>query len=214
MGVQERRAREFVRREGEILRAALRLFRDEEWETVTVEQIAQRAEIGKGTVYKHFASKDEIYARLALDFQREILERARKVDPSLSVAERFRAILRTAWDAHLAREELHRVLLYCSRREFRANLSPATARELWELDAELNREIARLLGDGMDQGLFPRKPLPLLRFGSQSAFWGAINLVWSGELSEEYDRETYFEALANFMLAGLMYQDRLAQRPA
>src|SRR4051812_11157804 len=80
MGVQERKAREFNRREQEILAAALQLFRRDEWQTVTVEQIAQQAEIGKGTVYKHFASKDEIYARLALRFHRGILDATRRVD--------------------------------------------------------------------------------------------------------------------------------------
>ena len=63
----ERKIREFERREQEILSAALELFAGERWESVTVTQIAKQAGIGKGTVYKHFASKDEIYARLALD---------------------------------------------------------------------------------------------------------------------------------------------------
>ena len=63
MGISERREREFQRREGEILDAALELFSADDWQSVTIDQIARRAEIGKGTVYLHFASKDEIYAR-------------------------------------------------------------------------------------------------------------------------------------------------------
>lgn len=34
-----------------------------DWQTVTIEQIAERAEIGKGTIYKHFKTKDEILYR-------------------------------------------------------------------------------------------------------------------------------------------------------
>src|SRR5215510_8755204 len=127
MGIEQRRAREFDRREREILQAALHLFRGEDWENVTVEQIAHSAEIGKGTVYKHFASKDEIYARLALDFHGAVRERAQSLPADLPVRERMRAILKLGWEAHLASQELHRVVLYCGRPEFRSSLSPGTA---------------------------------------------------------------------------------------
>ena len=63
-----RKERAFSLREAEILEAARVLFAIGDWEAVTVADIAQRAEIGKGTVYKHFASKEELYARIALDF--------------------------------------------------------------------------------------------------------------------------------------------------
>ena len=62
-----RKAREFQRRELEILEAARELFEKQDWLTVTIQQISDQAEIGKGTVYKHFATKDEIYARLLLE---------------------------------------------------------------------------------------------------------------------------------------------------
>src|SRR5215510_13331329 len=115
MGIEERRAREFGRRESEILVSALQLFRGEDWQNVTVEQIAHHAEIGKGTVYKHFASKDEIYARLALDFAREVLAQIRAIPAQLPASERLRRMLRIGWEAHLASRELHRVVLYCGR---------------------------------------------------------------------------------------------------
>ena len=50
MGVAERKERDFRRREEDILAAALRLFDRDNWQDVTIEQIAQEAEIGKGTL--------------------------------------------------------------------------------------------------------------------------------------------------------------------
>ena len=44
MGIQERRQREFARREREILDAALTLFDSDDWLSVTVEQIANAAD--------------------------------------------------------------------------------------------------------------------------------------------------------------------------
>ncbi len=207
MSIQDRKSREFDRRGQEILAAALALFESDDWEAVTVEQIANRAEVGKGTVYKHFASKDEIYARLAMDFQRRILAGNGRIDSALPVIDRFRAHLRVAWDLHLSSKELHRVFLYCSRSEFRSRLEPETLAELQALEMQVAQPTHDLIVEGIAQGIFPRKPVPLLLFGAQAAFWGGIQLVWSGYLGE-IDKAQYLDELGNFMLAGLIYHDR------
>jgi AcrR family transcriptional regulator len=206
MGVQERKAREFDRREREILDAALLLFRRVDWETVTIEQIAEQVEISRGTVYKHFGTKDQLYARLALGFQRSVLEAWRRIDPELPVLDRMRAVLRVVWDAHLVSRELHRVVLHCLRPEFRQNLPPATAREFEIVDAAFGEVLAGLLSEGIERGLFPARPIEVLMVGPRAAFWGAIQLAWSSRLAAG-DRDRYFDELSRFMLAGLIHQD-------
>ncbi len=100
MGIAERKERDFKRRERDILQAALRLFDDEGWQLVTIERIAQEAEIGKGTVYLHFPSKEDIYGRLALDFFRQLLARLQHIDSALPVLERLRAAIAIVFEAH------------------------------------------------------------------------------------------------------------------
>lgn len=207
MGVQERKARDFNRRETEILAAALSLFSRDDWELVTVDEIARKAEVGKGTIYKHFASKDEIYARLALDFNRKLLLKIQQVDASLPVIVRFREMTRLSWEAHLASKELHRVVLYCGRAEFRQNFPATIAEEFTAIEVATNNTVTATLLQGVEEGLFPRKPLEMLMFGAQSAFWGAIQLMWSGYLGEP-DKAHYCDEITNFILAGLVYQDR------
>lgn len=207
MSVQERRAREFSRRESEILDAALGLFTRDDWELVTVEEIANKAEVGKGTIYKHFESKDEIYARLALAFNRKLLQQIKQVEVTLPVVSRFREMTRLAWEAHLSSKELHRVVLYCGRQEFRQNMPARIADEFAVIEAETNEAIHDNILRGVEEGLFPRKPLAMLMFGAQSAFWGAVQLIWSGYLGEP-DKSQYCEEITNFILAGLMHQDR------
>lgn len=207
MSIQDRKAREFDRRGQEILVAALTLFQADDWEGVTVEQIAQKAEVGKGTVYKHFASKDEIYARLAIDFQQRIVRDLHQIDPVKPVLERFRLYMRCAWDVHLSSKELHRVFQYCSRGEFRARLPQGLVDELLAVEQAVALPIHAMLVQGIEEGLFPRKPVLQLLFGAQAAFWGAIQLVWSGYLGD-IDRNAYLSDLTDFVLAGLIYQDR------
>ena len=74
MHKEPRKVREFRRREQEILDTALKLFLDLGEDSVTVEMIADAVGIGKGTIYKHFKSKAEIYLRLMLDYERDLNE--------------------------------------------------------------------------------------------------------------------------------------------
>ena len=79
MGVKERKAREFQRREREILDAAYDLLTRLEPIQMTMEMVAEKAEIGRGTTYKHFKSKDEIFARLVLRRQNQYLDQLKLI---------------------------------------------------------------------------------------------------------------------------------------
>jgi AcrR family transcriptional regulator len=210
LGLSDRKSREFERRGQDILDAALSLFATDAWEEVTVAQIARQAEVGKGTIYKHFVSKHEIYAHLAMDFQRQIIQQLAAIDDNLPVLERFAQQMRVAWQMHLSSEQLHRVFLYCSRSGFRTALPADTLQALIDAEQQVAQLTEQLVVEGVQQGLFPDRPLPLLLFGAKAAFWGAIQLVWSGYLGD-IDHQQHLKALTNFIVAGLVNPDaRLA----
>ncbi|NIM50870.1 MAG: TetR family transcriptional regulator [Gemmatimonadales bacterium] len=209
MGVQERKAREFQRREREILDAALRLFDRDDWQSVTIEQIAEAAEIGKGTIYKHFANKDEIYARLDIDFHRRMLEQVQQIDPKLDVVERLRAIIRVYLDAHHVGREYRRVVQYCERDDFRRGLSEPTRRECDRLEAALVERLYGVLQDGVSQGIFRSRPIPTMAYGVIAAIYGSVRLLWGG-YNVGADTEGSVEELIRFILAGVMHQESQA----
>ena len=155
MGVQERKEREFRRREQEILTAALDLFKNDDWQAVTVEQIAEAAEIGKGTIYKHFPSKDAMYARLVMDYQRHAIEKLRRIDPKLDVIQRLRAIIAVTWEQNMAAQEHQRLVQYCSRDDFRSGLNEDTRAELHRQDEEYFGLISEVLEEGVRRSLLP-----------------------------------------------------------
>lgn len=66
------KAREFRQREQEILDVALALFLEKGEDRVTVEMIADKVGIGKGTIYKHFETKNEIYLLLMIRYEEEL----------------------------------------------------------------------------------------------------------------------------------------------
>lgn len=212
MGIAERKERDFKRREREILHAALRLFDGDDWQLVTIERIAQEAEIGKGTVYLHFPSKEVIYGRLALDFARDLLARWRQIDRSLPVIERLRAAIRVVFDAHRAGRPYQRIVDHCNREDFRRRLDETTRHELEQVDAEINALIASELQEGIAAGIFPDRPLGSLMLGPHATLMGAVRLLSGNyacaELPEE---EQLVEEVTRYVLAGLMFQERVPE---
>ncbi len=77
-----RRAQEFRQREREILDAALELFLEQGEDRVTVEMIADKVGIGKGTIYKHFETKNEIYLLLMIRYEEALAERFEQIRES------------------------------------------------------------------------------------------------------------------------------------
>jgi len=67
VGLEERRKREKENRKNAILKAARKLFFDKGFKNVTVESIAKKAELSKGSVYLYFKSKEEIYTHILLN---------------------------------------------------------------------------------------------------------------------------------------------------
>lgn len=72
MDKAKQKVQQFKQREQSILDTALELLIEHGEDRVTVEQIAAKVDIGKGTIYKHFTSKTEIYIRLLFDYERQL----------------------------------------------------------------------------------------------------------------------------------------------
>lgn len=70
MGIAERKEREKEQRRNDITDAAERIFFSKGFEHATMEDIAEEAELGKGTLYSYFNSKEEVYLSIVNRAQR------------------------------------------------------------------------------------------------------------------------------------------------
>ena len=203
MGVVDRKAREFSRRESEILQAALALAGKEEWVSVTIDEIADRAEIGKGTFYNHFKSKDEVCARLVMDNSKGLLAKLKAIDPQMGYIPRFKEVLRTVWHHHMEHKEMLGLQMYCEISESSLNLSPGFATEFWSVKAQAMDFFSDLTREGIEEGIIARQPIIYLMSAGWSTMIGAIRLYDSlfPELSND---EKYLEYLVDYILKGMM----------
>ncbi len=61
MGIQERKEREKEQRREEILNAAQKIFFEKGLQNATMDEIAEAAELSKGTLYLYYGSKEDLY---------------------------------------------------------------------------------------------------------------------------------------------------------
>jgi AcrR family transcriptional regulator len=64
--VAERRQEEKDRRRTEIIDAAIEVYREVDWDGVTIDQVAKRARLSRALVYVYFKDKEELHAAIVL----------------------------------------------------------------------------------------------------------------------------------------------------
>jgi AcrR family transcriptional regulator len=130
-----------------ILRSAEELFGEKEFHLVLTDEVAARAGVGKGSVYRQFGSKEQLYAAVVIEgfarLQDEIRDALGRCD---SLRERIAAVVR------------HTLGFFWNRRQFftllhdTAALPRRQARQYFERREQLSRLIMELLSDGARGG--------------------------------------------------------------
>src|SRR5690349_6215790 len=62
-----------------LLSTALQLMAEREFDTLTVEAIADAADVGKGTIYNYFKTKEDIMVALFVDLERRVQNKVAKL---------------------------------------------------------------------------------------------------------------------------------------
>lgn len=158
MSTAERRARELEQRERSLLDAAATLFGRDDWHTVTVEAIAERAEYAKGTVYRHFASKDDLLARLVADWTDGTCTEIEALDAERPFEALLRDLVAVAW-RRATHDRVHARLARVTQPDVRGVLSPEAADRLDESAARFAALIAGTIELGVAEGALPPAPV-------------------------------------------------------
>lgn len=193
MQVEPRKVREFRRREQEILDTALRLFLAADGEdSVTVEMIADAVGIGKGTIYKHFKSKTEIYLRLMLDYERELNELLQ----SETVDRDKEALSRAYFEFRMRDPERYRLFDRLEDRIVKGRQAPEMVEQLHSIRASNFERLTGLIKARIDEGKLEDVP-PYFHFCAAWALvHGAVALYhspfWNAVLE---DQEGFFQFL-------------------
>lgn len=202
----DRKQREFERREEEILDTALKLFSKPNWESVTIDQIAKASEVGKGTIYNHFASKDELLFRLMMRFYRGLLVNLQQeAEEDEDFLHSFRRIIECAFRYHLMYREYRYVVEYCKRIDFKERADESWHASFTDLDRAFSAWGDPMILSAMEKGVIEKRPLIEIEIGLHACFEGAVDMLWAGkDWCSHGDEEKIIESATAFMMSGLI----------
>jgi AcrR family transcriptional regulator len=144
-----------------ILLSAAQLFAESEFDLVLIDEIASHAGVGKGSVYRQFKSKEELYAAAVIEGFTELQREIRMaLAGCTSVREQIATIVQ------------HTVRFFWSRRQFFAllrdpkALPPSQERQYRAQRNDLSRLISEVLDEGVRSGAM--RPLIDTRLSAES----------------------------------------------
>jgi len=158
VSTRARREREKQERRRSILRAAREVFFDKGFHRATVDDVAGRAKVSKGTVYLYFESKETILALLLLEGLNELiesLEDAYAASEVISAAERLRRLSRAYLSFFEEEPDYFRLLMATDRGRFRDSVEPQVYQRVLSASLEGLDLVARAIRQGIDEGEFP-----------------------------------------------------------
>lgn len=120
-----------------IYQAAMELFSAQGFDETTVDQIAERAGVGRATFFNHFGTKEGVLRFYGQRLQGQAEEILGALDCSLSPLQRLRSMLDAmAREARERRMELRLVYRYSLQDPSYPNLTPARE-QIWQMATEL-----------------------------------------------------------------------------
>ena len=177
MGLEERRKRERENRKNAILKAARKLFLEKGFKTVTVESIARKAELSKGSIYLYYNSKEEIYTQILLSdidkFHNHIADLLQ--NPS-NASEALVRLADIYVDFFLNERELFRILMTFMLHTTDMNLPQDLNKQIIKTTNRTISIIEESFNYGIERGEFPAT---INVRQNRNAIWGMLNGVIS-----------------------------------
>ncbi len=202
MGVKERKAREFKRREEEILETAYLLLTEMEPGKMTMEMIATKAEIGRGTIYKHFKSKDEIYASLILRRREKYMDRLREFKKEEKGNQYEQQLIRSYMEYCLDDPEAFKVHKRCINHCVRENLSPEIVEALNDQQEEKIRLVEDIIRSRSDDSRVASDDLIYFICAGWGMQRGAIDALLEDRIEGQVlEKEKYFKIVEQMLIA-------------
>ena len=203
-----RRERETVERRDTILAAARDLFSEYGIHRTTVDDVAARAEVAKGTVYLYFESKETLLAHLlleGLDALGESLTEAYAEEASHPAETRLRRLAAAYLDFFQHENEYFRLMMAFDRGQFQ----DAVARDVYQQILLKSVRGLHWVVRAVEQGIADGELKVADARNSAGMYWAALNgalVLISHPLRRELiaqEVETLYNGVMELILKGL-----------
>ncbi len=217
MATQDRREQDRARRRKDILLSARAVFAQNGFHRATVDQIAQHAEVAKGTIYLYFENKEAILADLVLQALAELHDQLKAASDARSLLHpdgRLRAMA----DAYLAfsqrSPDYFRLLTAFDGGHLGVDLSAVRRELILGASNQTLDLVTQAIADGMALGIWAagdaRQTAAVLWAGLNGALTLLAHPIRRTMLT--LDQSSLYHAMLELLLKGLAYPDETPNR--
>ena len=164
MGIKERKERERERRRQQLIVAAKRVFTKNDFNQVTMEDIAKEAEVSPGTIYLYFKSKNELFVSLSLRILQFLCIKVEHVksEEGADTLVKFDRLIEVMYDVYDFDPMNFITIFHLNSNDILKNLSPKVVSEINKLLKKTMDTIADIFKDGIKKGVIvDRHPVVL-----------------------------------------------------
>ncbi|HUI30959.1 MAG TPA: TetR/AcrR family transcriptional regulator [Candidatus Acidoferrales bacterium] len=178
MGIHERKEREKQMRRDLILKASEEVFFEKGLRATTLDEIAERAEVSKGTIYLYFASKEDLYFSLMTKGLSMLLKVFEDTDPDESDPQSALVHFGVAYQKFSDEQSyLFKMLAVVENPAVNEQVSPGVLSELERMSDKVLSYVSKFVQKGIDAGTFRTDLTP---YEAVILFWvslsGILNL--------------------------------------
>ena len=208
MTTRARREREKQERRRSLLQAARETFFENGFHHATVDSVAQRAEVSKGTVYLYFESKEALLAHLLLEGLSDLvtdLDRTYSASADLPADEQLAALATAYLDFFCEVPQYFPFLMAMDRGRFQEAIPPKIYQEILEASLEGLMLAVRVVERGCREGMFTSGDARK----DACVFWASLNGVlqlMEHPLRREMvgvEEEVLYQATIDTLIGGL-----------
>lgn len=154
MGIQERKGREREQRRDEILDGAQRVFFEKGLHAATMDEIAETAELSKGTLYLYYKSKEDLYLAVMMRGMEVLRDMFTGVAMSGESSAKMLIALGDAYLAYFnAHREYFRMLHFLQTPQFHKQVSDEMKLSVGALNKRVWDLVNGILQRGIDEGV-------------------------------------------------------------
>jgi TetR/AcrR family transcriptional regulator len=154
MGIQERKEREKEARREEIIAAAEKIFFQKGLNASTMDDVAEAAELSKGTLYLYYRSKEDLYLAVTLrglEIMYSLFEKATATDAN--PIQRLLDLEEAYYKFFLDHRQHYRMMYFFENPEFHIAISESMQEQCGIIDQKVWNLVSSVIRDARDAGL-------------------------------------------------------------
>jgi len=179
-----------------ILEAAAEVFARRGFHGSTVEEIAQRAGVGKGTIYEYFSSKKDLFHQLITAVMEEMITDLRKrIDQAGEVQEKLRILVEEGLNHFQRLEQISKILM--------TEVKNARDEEIKEIFLQKHESIIGLISGVIEEGMKEGRFRQVDKLLAAQLFIGTLSSIIVSTTIYNRERKTSINAVLDLFLHGI-----------